>query len=163
MTLADPVLMEWTARLHMTVFGVVVMLGALVGAVLALLYPPMRSSDAAVLVVAKSPATQERLTTSNPVLSAASSDYLVSYERLGSLVVAVTVQAHTAAGAEDAANAVVRSYARQISSPDVRAAVLDLASPATGTTLPVWVGGFAMLGALAGAGLMIMWRPVLPR
>jgi len=157
--------MEWTARLHMAVFGVVVVLGALAGAGLALLYPPVLSSRAVVLEVAKNAAGEKQLAAIKhiPVLLNPRMSPPPSYVDSDSYVLEITGKARTAAGAQDAASAAARSYARRVSSPDIRAVVLDPATPATGTTMPVWVAGFAMLGALAGAGAMIMWRPVLSR
>jgi hypothetical protein len=169
--------MEWTARLHLALFGVVVMLGALAGAGLAVLYPPMLSSHVLVVVQAsKTIQTQALIADSNSVLAPVSESGPLSYGQLlrqvkvavsSSTALTITVSAKTADDAERAADAVAQRYVTLVSSPDapgrpVLARVVASASPATGTTQPGWVAGFAMLGALAAAGAMIMWRPVLP-
>ncbi len=163
----------------MAVFGVVVVLGALAGAGLALLAPPLVSSHVLVVVPAsKTIQTQALIADSDSVLAPVSrADPVLSYEQLlhqvkvtvsSSTSLTITVSAKTAADAESVANAVAQRYVSLVSSPgapggQVLAKVVASASPATGTTPSGWVAGFAMLGALAGAGAMIMWRPVLPR
>jgi hypothetical protein len=176
--LADPEHVGWTVRLHMAMFGAVVTLGALAGMGLALLNPPMQSSTVLVVVAAsREIQTQALIAGSDPVLIPVSRSGPLSLGQLihqgqvqpaGRSVLAITVKAQTAAVAEAAATAVARSYVTLVSSPGapggpVRAAVARPSPIATGTTTPAWVAGFAALGALAGAGLMIMWRPVLPR
>jgi hypothetical protein len=178
--LADPEHVGWTVRLHMAMFGAVVTLGALAGMGLALLNPPMQSSTVLVVVAAsREIQTQALIAGSDPVLILVSRSGPLSLGQLlhqvqvqvqpaGRSVLAITVKAQTAAVAEAAATAVARSYVTLVSSPGapggpVRAAVARPSPIATGTTTPAWVAGFAALGALAGAGLMIMWRPVLPR
>jgi hypothetical protein len=178
--------MEWIARLHMAVFGVVVTLGALAGMGLALLNPPMQSCSSLVVVVPAVPAAQrtqairaaEASAKSDPVLEAASRHGLLSFEQLthqvrvtvaGANILAITVTAHTALDAQAAANDVALGDVAFVNGPrpgyPLRAVVMDPGAPpaTTGTSSPSWVAGFAMLGALAGAGLMIMWRPVPPR
>lgn len=103
---------------------------------------------------------------------------LVSFEQLmhqvrvtaaTAKILTISVTAHTATQAQAAANDVALGDLAGVNSPrpgyPLRAVVMDPGAPpaATGTTTPSWVAGFAMLGALAGAGLMIMWRSVLPR
>jgi hypothetical protein len=170
--------MGWTARLHVATFGAVVTLGALAGTGLALLNPPMQTSTVLVEVAASPQIqTQALIAGSDPVLMRASRGGPLSFGQLihqvqvqpaGRSDLAITVKAHTAAGAEAAAAAVALSYVALANSPEVpggplRAAEVGPPPTATGTTTSAWVAGFAALGALAGAGLMIMWRPVLPR
>ena len=169
--------MEWTARLHMAVFGVVVILGALAGAALALALPPMQVSHVLVYVPAsKQIQTEALIADSDAVLIPVSRSGPLTFEQLlrqvkvevsSSTALTVTVSAKTADDAEHVANAVADQYVALVRSPgapsgQVLAKVVATASPATVTTQPAWVAGFAMLGALAAAGAMIMWRPVLP-
>jgi hypothetical protein len=176
--------MEWTARLHMAVFGLVVMLGALAGTAVALMNPPMQTCNSLVVVVPAVPVAQQTQAIraaaanaeSDPVLEAASRHGPLSSEQLihevrvtaaPANILVITVTAHTAEDAQRAANDLALSDVAYVNGQrpgyPLRAVVLDpLAPPARGTTTPSWVAGFAALGALAAAGLMIMWRPVLP-
>jgi capsular polysaccharide biosynthesis protein len=176
--LADPVHMEWTGRLHMAVFGAVVMLGALTGIALALLNPPLLSSKVLVDVPAsKQIQTQAVIAGSTPVLQGASRSYrALSFEQLlrqvkvgvsSSNLLAITVSAKTAGQAQDAADAVAQSYVNFVKSPgaasgQVMAKVVcspgpgGCASPAMGTSRSVWLAELAGLGLLAGLALGVI-------
>jgi len=159
-------------RRHKVVFGVVVVLGVLAGAGFAVLRPPLLSSRVLVVVPAsKGIGTQALIAVSDPVLSAASrSDPVLSLEQLRRQVKAeaatssalvITVSGKTAVVAQGVADAVARSYVAFVSSPGspggrVRAKMVGVASPATGSTLPAWVAETAGLGALAGVLLGVI-------
>jgi len=163
-------------RRHKVVFGVFVALGVLAGAGFAVLRPPLLSSK--VLVVAPQHGsnggiqTQVVIAGSDPVLTGAMQRYpVLSLEQLRRQVkvaavtaslLAITVEAKTANVAQDAANAVARSYVSFVGSPGTlggqvkaqllcpKGAVTSCATPATGATLSAKVAETAGLGALAG-------------
>lgn len=128
----------------------------------------MLSSSTAVLVpvpASKHIQTEALIATSDLVLLAASRNFPAqSFEQLrrhvrvtvlSSAVLLVTVTAKTAAGARWGADAVALSYEALVRRPgapggQVRAALLDSASPATRTSVSAWVAETAWFGALVG-------------
>jgi len=163
-------------RRHKVVFGVFVVLGALAGAGFAVLRPPLLSSK--VLVVAPQHGsnggiqTQVVIAGSDPVLNGAIQRYpVLSLEQLRRQVkvtsvtasaLAITVEAKTANVAQDAADAVARSYVSFVGTPGIaggqvkaqllcsKGAATSCATPATGTTVSAKVAETAGLGTLAG-------------
>ena len=169
----------WTAVAEVAVVTLVA------GIVFAVLHPPVLTSTAAVLLApqlqsaqaatsngAPDPytATQEVIADSNPVLAAAlpavhpamSLAELRGDVRIGSPnspLITVTAKGRVAADAEATANAVASSYIGYVNSAGNpaghKAVMLELATSATGRSLPVWlliVGGFsALYGAIVGA------------
>jgi hypothetical protein len=175
MTLADPVHMGWTARLRLAILGTAVMLGALAGARVAVLTPPMYSSSALVIV----PATQQiyaqaLIAASDPVLQAASLNGPLSLEQLthqvqvevaSSRALVITATANRAADAEGAARAVAFSYwayATHQRDP-VPVVVAYSATPAVGESLGAWVAEISALSALVAAALCLVGTVFLGR
>ena len=140
---------------------------------LVVLAPPPQSVETVASNGAPYPytATQEVIADSNPVLSAAL-PYVrpvmslaelrgdVQIRSLTPYVIAVSAEGRVAADAEATANAVARSYTVYVSSAGspagpVGAQVLELATSATGRTLPASLlitgGSGALYGAIVGA------------
>ncbi len=164
-------------RRHRNIVGFAAALGLVAGAVYTALYPPMLASEALVALPptvvgsagepARGLASQVVIATIDPVLAkamrrvdpAVSLDTLRGRVQVSSVtpdIVAIGAEGTTAAQAKDIANAVADSFISYISSsgnPD--GWVLEPATSATGTPLPMRLlvnGGLgALLGALAGA------------
>ena len=161
-------------RRHKAIISVVMVLGILAGGAFALLKPPMLTSTALVVLpasAARLSATQAVIAGSDPVLSAAEG-HIASPVSLATLrkrvqaksltpnVLSISAQGGTAAQAVETANAVADSYVAYVGSPgspdgQVMARVLEPATDATGTPLPVQLlitGGVGvLLGLLVGA------------
>lgn len=168
-------------RRHKRVFGVMVVVGLLLGAAYAVLGPPKLSSTALVLlpaslaaggqssagVVLPDIATQVVIATSDSVLASAlphispamsiqALESSVQVQNVAGTILSFTASGKTAAQAETIANAVANSYIAYVGSPSspvgqVPARVLESATTATGTKLYEQVSIFALLGALVGA------------
>ena len=155
-------------RRHKRIVGIVAAVGLLGGAVYTALNPPTLTSAALVVLAPNhSVATQEFIATSDPVLSAAVNSLggSVTKQKLrselhvtnpGTNIISIAAKGPTAGQAENTANTVARSYidyAGQPSAPggQVQATVLQNASNATGTSLPIYLTITGALGALIGA------------
>jgi capsular polysaccharide biosynthesis protein len=144
-------------------------IGLAAGAAFTVLRPPMLVSKAVIVLPASASryiATQTVVAGSDPVLSEA----IPNIDRGWSVttlrrrinvtsptpnLIQISAQGTTAAQAEDIANAVANSYVSYVSSTTspagVDARLLEQATPATGTALPMRLLVAGGLGALAGA------------
>jgi capsular polysaccharide biosynthesis protein len=161
-------------RRHKIIVGVAAVLGLLAGAGYTALSPPMLASNA--LVVLPSAAhniipTQVVIAGSDkillralprvePAMSLQTLRSRVKARSLTSNIISIEAQGKTAAQAEATANAVAHSFVAYLSSKNsvagqVQAQLLEPATNATGTSLPIRLlvnGGLgALLGALIGA------------
>lgn len=164
----------WTRkRRHMTLLGLFMLLGLLVGAGYAVLRPAVLTSTALVALPSSThdTVTQVAIADSDPVLAAALRTIhpavplptlrnRIQTKSLTSSIVSVTAQGTTAAEAEGAANAVTTSYVGYVSNSKstagtVQAHILQPAVDATGPPLlgrlllMGWIG--ALVGLLIGA------------
>jgi hypothetical protein len=177
--------MGWSAWRHSAVLGAAGILAVLATVGLAMLRPPMLSSQVLVAVPAsKGIGTQVFIAHSDPVLIAARQrDPVLSLEQLRrqvtaesetSSLLAVTAAGKTAAEAQGVAFAVARSYVAYVgqrNSPGgqvqaklvCRASSASCATPATGTSVSAWVAETAGLGALAGLVLGVIAELALIR
>jgi capsular polysaccharide biosynthesis protein len=160
----------WRHRLVVTIFAAVGLLG---GAVYSVIEPPTVASTALVVLPAtiQDTSTQMLIVDSDPVVTAAvqSANLSVSVQKLRSQVsvsspttnvLSITVHGTTAAEAQAAANAVATSYVHYVDAPhapggSTSAAVLQPASSASGTALPIYLAITALLGAVIGCLLGI--------
>ncbi|HUB40429.1 MAG TPA: hypothetical protein VMA72_16385 [Streptosporangiaceae bacterium] len=120
--------------------------------------------------------SEQLIASSNAVLQAASRTGPLSFSQLAShvkitvaspAVLAVTVTADSPAAAEAAADAVASSFVTLVSKPGdpgapngpVTVRMMELATPATGTTPQEWLAELAAAGALVGAmlGMLLAW------
>jgi capsular polysaccharide biosynthesis protein len=156
-------------RRHKIIVGAVALLGLLAGAALAVLRPPMLSSEALVLLPpsTRSVATQAVIAGSDPVLSSAllrlhpamtlqTLENRVQVKSRTATILSISAAGTTAAQARDTANAVANSYVAYVRSGNihggqVQARVLEPATTATGTSLPARLLLTGGLGALLGA------------
>jgi capsular polysaccharide biosynthesis protein len=160
-------------RRHRLIVAAVAVLGLLGGVAFAVLRPPMRSSEALVLLPSstRSVATQAVIASSDPILSTAllrlhpamtlqMLEGRVQVKTRTATILAVSATGKTDAQAEATANAVANSYVAYVRSGNipggqVQARVLESATTATGTSLPsrlIITGGLgALLGALIAA------------
>jgi capsular polysaccharide biosynthesis protein len=160
-------------RRHRIAVGVAAVLGLLAGAAFTVLNPPMLTSSALVVLPPSNHdvATQVVIASSDPVLSGALRSVTpaislqtlrshVHVKNLTSNVISIAAQGKTATQAEGTANAVANSYVASVSTAHgvagrVQARLLEPATSATGTPLPIHlvvIGGLgALLGALIGA------------
>jgi len=160
-------------RRYKYIVGIAAALGLSAGIAYGTLHPSMLTSKALVVLPPSShdTATQVVVANSTPVLAGAlrSIDPGMSFATLQSRVearsvtynsISITAQGRTGTQAEDIANAVARSYVHYLASGKppgraVPAKVLEPATGATGTPLPVRLfvtGGLgALLGLLVGA------------
>ena len=168
-------------RRHRAIVGIVALLGLLAGGGYAVLNPPMLASSALVVLppATRDVATQAVIASSDPVLSGAlrnvrpamSLQALRSHVQVKSLtsnIISISAQGKTAVQAEGTANAVAASYVAYLSTANsvaqgVQARLLESATNATGTPLPVDLlvtGGLgALLGGLIGAiGVLALAR-----
>src|SRR5712691_9027537 len=168
-------------RRHRAIVGIVALLGLLAGGGYAVLNPPMLASSALVVLppATRDVATQAVIASSDPVLSGAlrnvrpamSLQALRSHVQVKSLtsnIISISAQGKTAVQAEGTANAVAASYVAYLSTANsvtrgVQARLLESATNATGTPLPVDLlvtGGLgALLGGLMGAiGVLALAR-----
>ncbi len=154
---------------HKVIVGVVAALGAVAGAAVAFLSPPMVSSNALVVlpVATKDAATEVVIASSDPVLQGAlrtlNSDISlhtlrtdVKVQSLTSNILSITVAQPTAKQAEAATNAIANSYVAYVRSPSspggtVVASVLQSATTTPGTPRFVIPLIFGAVGALIGA------------
>ncbi len=157
-----------SVRRHRILVGIVAVLGLLAGAGFTMLYPPMLASQALVVLPPANHDTRTQIVIagSDPVLAGAlrSIGTGISLETLRSRiqiqnpaynVISISGQGKTAAQAEATTNAVARSYVDYLASGRipggaVPARVLESATDATGTALPIRLFVTAALGALAG-------------
>lgn len=154
---------------HKVILGTATLVGLILGALFAVLHPPLLTSKALVVLppsASRTIGTQVVVADSNPVLTGAlhrvdppvSLPTLRDRVRAGKVspqIIAISGQGTTAAQAESAANAVARSYLVYVSSasnPIVRvpAQLLQPATGASGTSLPVRLVIDGLVGVLAG-------------
>ena len=154
---------------HKLIVAVCVVLGLLLGAAYTVLYPPMLTSNA--LVVLPPPAThfigtQVVIADSDPVLAGAARRVnppvsltaireRIQVESLTSGIISISAEGRSAAEAEDIANAVAGSYVAYAGSPgvpggQVQARVLERAMDAASASLPIHLLITGGIGALAG-------------
>jgi capsular polysaccharide biosynthesis protein len=152
-----------------TVIGIVAAIGLIFGAAYTALSPPALSSTVLIALPSANTnmATQSLIATSDPVLSAAlrSGSLTMSLPQLrskvkvhspASSILSVNAHGDTAAQAENIASSVADSYITYATSSAnpigrVQARLLEPATNATGTSLPVYLVIAAGIGALAGA------------
>ncbi len=162
---------------HKVLVGLLATVGLLGGAGYTLRYPPMPTSEALVVLPGSvhNTATQVVIAGSDPVLSHALGStgdamtleklhHLVQVKSLTSNVISVSAQGKTPRQSQDTANAVAASYVTYVSSASspigrVRAHVLERATTATATSLPLRLaetGGIGLLAVgLAGAVIAV--------
>ena len=168
-------------RRHRKLFGAILVLGLLIGAVYAVLNPPILSSTALVVlpasasdsnpadpgVVNSEMATQVVIANSDrvlegalpqvsPAMSMQALENRIQVTNVAGSVLSISATGATAAEAETTANAVANSYIAYVGSPQslvgfVSAKILDPATTATGTKLPEQIAIYALLGLLGGA------------
>lgn len=163
----------FAVRRHKVVFGFLLLLGVAAGIAFTLIRPPMLASKVLVVVPGtRFIQTQAVIAGSDPVLIAAGRSldppmaletlhHRVTVANVTTAVIAITALGKTASQAEDIANAVARNYVAFVRSPrspggKTSAQVLESATPAVGTALPVRAAETGGLGALAGAILGII-------
>ena len=158
-----------TIWLRKAIVLIAVLAGIAAGTAFGLLRPPVLTARTLVLLPPNATryiGTQVYISDSEPVLSNAlrSIDPPLTLSQLRSRVtatdlssnlVAITAKAHSATEAEDIANAVAASYVTYISSPSlpggqVLAKMLEPAATATGTSRPVHLITFGLIGGLVG-------------
>jgi capsular polysaccharide biosynthesis protein len=157
-----------SVRRHKFLVSTVLLVGCLAGAAYGVEKPPMLTSQALVVLPGsvRSMATQAIIADSDPVLNGALRDMgsaeplqalarRVQVKTLTSNILSVTAQGTTAKQAEQTANAVANSYIAYVDSAQgptgqLQARVLEQATNATGTALPVHIAVTALLGAVAG-------------
>jgi len=147
----------------------VLLVGCVAGGAYGLEKPPMLTSSALVVLpnTVRSIGTQAVIADSEPVLAGAlreigsamplqTLESRVHVTRLTlSNILSITAQGTNARQAEQTANAVANSYIAYVGSVDaptgqVKASVVEPATSATGTTVPMHVAVTALLGALVG-------------
>jgi len=156
-------------RRRLITVGIAAVLGAVAGAAYTVLSPPMHAGTALVVLpsTASNAGAQVLIAESNPVLEAALPGIKPAMSLLAlnngiqvtavtTNLVSITAQAGTAAQAEEMANALADSYVAYADSPQAPkgqapAKVLQYATNATETRLPVRLITTAFLGALLGA------------
>jgi capsular polysaccharide biosynthesis protein len=156
-------------RRHKIIVGAVALLGLLAGAALAVLRPPMLSSEALVLLPSstRSVATQAVIAGSDPVLSSAvprlhpatslkTLESRVQVKTRTATILSISAAGKTAAQATQTANAVADSYVAYVRSGNIpggqiQARVLEPATTATGTSLSTRIAVAGGLGALLSA------------
>jgi capsular polysaccharide biosynthesis protein len=156
-------------RRRLITVGIAAALGAVAGAAYTVLSPPMHAGTALVVLpsTASNAGAQVLIAESNPVLEAALPGIKPAMSLLAlnngiqvtavtTNLVSITAQAGTAAQAEEMANALADSYVAYADSPQAPngqapAKVLQYATNATETRLPVRLITTAFLGALLGA------------
>jgi capsular polysaccharide biosynthesis protein len=156
-------------RRYRILVGAVALAGLLLGAGWAVLHPPVKSSNALIVLPVSSHeiATQVVIAGSEPVLSSAvpaisphtTVTELRKHVKIKSLtgnLISVTATGPTAAQAESAANAVSNSFVSYLTSGisavgHVQAKLVAPANSANGSSLPVRMAILAVLGAIFGA------------
>jgi capsular polysaccharide biosynthesis protein len=156
-------------RRYRILVGALAVLGLLLGAGYAALHPPVKSSNALIVlpVSNREIATQVVIAKSEPVLSGAlasispstSLTELRSHVQIKSLtgnLISITAGGSSAAQAESAANGVANSFVSYLGSGisavgHVQAKLVAPANSATGSSLPIQLAIFAVLGAIIGA------------
>jgi capsular polysaccharide biosynthesis protein len=163
-------------RRHKIIMLAVAALGLLAGAALAVLRPPMLTSQALVVLPPSTRAgvgtqavgTQVVIARSDPVLTGALRDVhpsmslqalqdKVNVKSPTGTIIAISAKDKTAAQAKDIANAVAQSYVNYVGHPGnlpdgpVQARVLQPATTATGTRPSSRLVGMGLLGAVVGA------------
>jgi capsular polysaccharide biosynthesis protein len=157
-------------RRHKFLVAAFLLLGCIAGGAYGVQKPPMLTSTALVVLPStiRSIGTQTVIADSDPVLAGALREIgsamplqtlqsRVHVTRLtSSNILSVSAQGTTAKQAEQTANAVANSYIAYVGSASaptgqVKASVVEPATSATGTALPIHVAVTALLGALAGA------------
>ncbi len=165
-------------RRHKILVCTLAVVGALAGAAISVLNPPLVSSQAVVVLPQDVPgmpnsATEAVIASSEPVLSRAlprisppmpmlTLDKQVSAQAVTSSVISITAKGKSAAQAESAANAVANSYIAYADSPAapvvrMQVQLLESATTATGMKAPAQDALDAGLGLLAGlvAGILV--------
>jgi capsular polysaccharide biosynthesis protein len=161
-------------RRYRVLVGAVALLGLLLGVGWAVLHPPVKSSNALIVLPVSSHeiATQVVIAGSQPVLSSAVQSIsphttvtdLQKHVKIKSLtgnLISVTATGGTAAQSEATANAVSNSFISYLSSGisavgHVQAKLVAPADSATGSSLPVRLGLLGVFGAILGAILGAM-------
>jgi capsular polysaccharide biosynthesis protein len=154
---------------HKFLVSAVLLVGCLAGAAYGVEKPPMLTSQALVVLPGsvRSMATQAVIADSQPVLTDALREMgsalplqvlesRVQVKALTSNILSISVKSTTARQAEQTANAIANSYIGYVDSANgptgkLQARVLEQATNATGTALPIHIAVTALLGALAGA------------
>ena len=156
-------------RRRLITVGIAAALGAVAGAAYTVLSPPMHAGTALVVLpsTASNAGAQVLIAESNPVLEAALPGIKPAMSLLAlnngiqvtavtTNLLSITAQAGTATQAEEMANALADSYVAYANSPQAPngqapAKVIQYATNATETRLPVRLITTAFLGALLGA------------
>ncbi len=155
-------------RRHKIIVAACTVLGLAVGAWIALLSPVMFTGSALVvlppslqdtrtqvLIASSDPVIGDALRIVRPAMSLNTLRSRVKVTGLAPNLISISAQGHSAAQADAAANAVAQSYVHYLSAgstpgPPVDARILQPATSATGTSLPVHLVLTCGLGGLAG-------------
>jgi capsular polysaccharide biosynthesis protein len=159
-----------SVRRYRTVVGLFAAVGLAAGALFTVLHPPMPTSKVTVVLppsAARSIGTQVFIAGSDQVLrdaiqgvsppvSLATLRSRIKVTDPTSALLQISAKGTTAAQAEDTANAVADSYVSYIGTPGaaggrIQARVLERATPASATPLPVRLLVTGVIGALIGA------------
>jgi capsular polysaccharide biosynthesis protein len=158
----------FAVRRHKAIFGVLFMLGLVIGIAFTVIKPPLLASKVLVVIPGtRYIQTQAVIAASDPVLLGAARNlhpvlpletlrHLVKVTTVTSTVLSITALGKTASQAQETVNAVADSYVDFVQSPKspggkTTAEVLENATPAIGPTLPVRATETGGLGGLAGA------------
>ena len=158
-----------TIWLRRAIVLIAVLAGIAAGTAFGLLRPPVltartlvllppsatRYTETQVYIADSEPVLTNALRSIEPPLTLAQLRARVTSASLSSNLVAISAKAHTATEAEDIANAVAASYVTYISSPSlpggqVLGKMLENAPTPTGTSRPVHLITFGLLGGLLG-------------
>ena len=144
----------FAVRRHKAIFGVLFMLGLVIGTAFTLLKPPLLASKVLVVIPGtRYIQTQAVIAASDPVLLGAARNlhptvpletlrHRIKVTTVTSTVLSITALGKTASEAQETVNAVADSYVDFVQSPKspggkTTAEVLENATPAIGPTLPV--------------------------
>ncbi len=158
----------FAVRRHKAIFGVLFLLGLVIGTAFTLIKPPLLASKVLVVIPGtRYIQTQAVIAASDPVLVAASRNlhpiiplvtlrHRVKVTTVTSTVLAITAFGKTATEAQETVNAVADSYVDFVQSPKspggkTTAEVLENATTAVGPTVPVRAAETGALGGLVGA------------
>lgn len=172
--------MLFAVRRHKAIFGVLFLLGLVIGTAFTLLKPPLLASKVLVVIPGtRYIQTQAVIAASDPVLLSAARNlhpimpletlrHRVKVTTVTSTVLAITALGKTASQAQETVNAVAESYVDFVQSPKspggkTTAEVLENATPAIGPTLPVRAAETGGLGGLAGALIGIIIAAAIGR
>lgn len=170
----------FAVRRHKAIFGVLLLLGLVIGTAFTLIKPPLLASKVLVVIPGtRYIQTQAVIAASDPVLLSAARNlhpilpletlrHRVKVTTVTSTVLAITAFGKTAGQAEETVNAVADSYVDFVQSPKspggkTTAEVLENATPAIGPTLPVRAVETGGLGGLAGALIGIIVAAAIGR